>query len=93
MCLAIPGKLLDMTDGDPLMRRGRASFAGVVREVSLAFVPEAIPGDYLLVHVGVAISVVDRLKAENTLAALSGAAAPDSFSSEIFPGGTSEIPH
>jgi len=64
MCLAVPGKLLDMTDGDPLFRTGRVSFGGVVKSVSLACVPAARVGDYLLVHVGMALNVVDEKEAE-----------------------------
>ena len=64
MCLAVPGKVLSVTDGDPLLRSGRVSFGGVVKEVSLACVPEAVPDDYVLVHVGMAISVVDPREAK-----------------------------
>jgi hydrogenase expression/formation protein HypC len=66
MCLAVPGKLLSVTGDDPMMRAGRVSFNGVVREVSLACVPEARPGDYVLVHVGFALSVVDEVEAKRT---------------------------
>jgi hydrogenase expression/formation protein HypC len=66
MCLAVPGKLLDTQGDDPLERSGRVSFGGVVKEVSLACAPEAVPGDYVLVHVGVAIAVVDPEEAEET---------------------------
>jgi hydrogenase expression/formation protein HypC len=66
MCLAVPGKLLDAQGDSPLERCGRASFGGVIKEVSLACVPEAKPGDYVLVHVGVAIAVVDPGEAELT---------------------------
>ena len=72
MCLAIPGKLLSVNDAAPLTRCGRVCFGGVIREVNLAFVPEANVDDYLLVHVGVAISVVDPVKAEATLSAIGG---------------------
>ena len=67
MCLAIPGKVLDVQGDDPLLRSARVSFAGVIKEVSLSCAPEAKPGDYVLVHVGVAISVVDPQEAEETL--------------------------
>ncbi len=60
MCLAIPGRVLTITEDGPLTRRGRVDFAGIVREVNLAFVPEAAVGDYVIVHVGVALSVVDE---------------------------------
>ncbi|HXQ80944.1 MAG TPA: HypC/HybG/HupF family hydrogenase formation chaperone [Opitutaceae bacterium] len=66
MCLAVPGKLLSIQGEDPLERSGRVSFGGVIKEVSLACAPEARPGDYVLVHVGVAISVVDADEAEET---------------------------
>jgi hydrogenase expression/formation protein HypC len=66
MCLAVPGKLLDIQGDDPLERCGRVSFGGVVKEVSLACAPEARPGDYVLVHVGVAIGVIDAEEAEET---------------------------
>ena len=65
MCLAVPGKLLEITDGDdPLARAGRVSFGGIVKEVNLAYVPEARVGDYVTVHVGFAPSVVDEEDAE-----------------------------
>ena len=64
MCLAVPGKILTVTEGDGLTRSGRVSFGGVVREVNLAFVPEAAVGDYVMVHVGFAISRVDEQEAE-----------------------------
>ena len=64
MCLAVPGRFLTMSDGDALARKGRVDFGGIVKEVSLAFVPEAQPGDYVLVHVGLAISRVDEAEAQ-----------------------------
>ena len=69
MCLAVPGKLLEVEGpaDDPLLSSGRVSFGGVVKPVSLACTPEAKAGDYVLVHVGVAISVVDPDEAEQTL--------------------------
>jgi hydrogenase expression/formation protein HypC len=63
MCLAIPGKLIEIQDEAGRMRSGRVDFSGVVREVNLACVPEARPGDYVIVHVGMAISVVDEEEA------------------------------
>jgi hydrogenase expression/formation protein HypC len=63
MCLAVPGKILDIEDEDPLLRRGRVDFAGTVKRVNLAYVPEARIGDYVLVHVGFAINVVDEAEA------------------------------
>lgn len=67
MCLAIPGKILSITGDTPLQRAGRVSFDGIVKEVNLACVPEARTGDYVIVHVGVAISRVDEGEAQRTL--------------------------
>lgn len=66
MCLAVPGRVLDIQGDDPLLRSGRVSFNGVVKLVSLTCAPEAKVGDYVLVHVGVAISVIDEREAEET---------------------------
>ncbi len=62
MCLAVPGKLIS-TSGEDLYRMGRVSFGGVIKEVSLAYVPEAVVGDYVIVHVGFALSRVDEAEA------------------------------
>ena len=66
MCLAVPGKIISIT-GEDLTRMGRVSFGGVVKEVSLAYVPEADVDDYVVVHVGFAISKLDTQEAEQTL--------------------------
>lgn len=63
MCLAVPGKLLEISGTDDLTRSGKVSFGGVLKEISLAFVPQAQVGDYVTVHVGVALSVVDEAEA------------------------------
>lgn len=70
MCLAVPGKVIDIQGDDPLLRSARVSFAGVIKEVSLTCAPDARVGDYVLVHVGVAISVVDEKEAEETFSYL-----------------------
>jgi hydrogenase expression/formation protein HypC len=64
MCLAIPGKLASISGDDPLTRCGKVDFGGVLKEVSLAYVPEARVGDYLIVHVGFALSRVDEEEAK-----------------------------
>jgi hydrogenase expression/formation protein HypC len=69
MCLAIPGKVLDVFD-DRGLRMARADFGGTVRKVCLEELPEAGPGDYVLVHVGFALSRVDPEEAERTYQAL-----------------------
>lgn len=64
MCLAVPGKLVELLDENPLTRRGKVDFGGILKDVNLAFVPEACVNDYVLVHVGVAISRVDEAEAQ-----------------------------
>ena len=66
MCLAIPGQITDITN-DELMRTGKVDFGGVARDVSLAFVPDAECGDYVIVHAGFAISRLDEKEAKATL--------------------------
>jgi hydrogenase expression/formation protein HypC len=70
MCLAIPGMVIEVMGGEDLLRSGRVDFAGVVREVSLAAVPEAAVGDYVIVHAGVALSVLDEEEAHAVLETL-----------------------
>ncbi|MFI5338221.1 MAG: HypC/HybG/HupF family hydrogenase formation chaperone [Candidatus Methylomirabilales bacterium] len=67
MCLAVPGKLLSITGDDPLARTGKVSFGGILKEVNLTCVPEAKIGDYVIVHAGLAISVLDQEEAARTL--------------------------
>lgn len=66
MCLAVPGKIMsiDETSADPLLRVGKVSFGGILKEVSLAYVPDVKLGDYVIVHVGFAISTLDEQEAE-----------------------------
>lgn len=66
MCLAIPGKIVNISGQDEL-RAGDVSFGGIVKQVNLAYVAEAEIGDYVLVHVGFAISVVNETEARNAL--------------------------
>ena len=67
MCLSIPGKLVEITNQlDETFRTGKVSFDGVKKEVSLPLVPEAKITDYVLVHAGVAISIVDDEEAKKT---------------------------
>lgn len=69
MCLAIPGKILEISQQNGV-RAGRVEFGGIVRSVCLDYVPEARVGEYVVVHVGFAISIVDREEAERTYQAL-----------------------
>jgi len=67
MCLSIPGKLIEITSElDKTFRLGKVSFDGIIKEVSLTLVPEANVGDYVLVHVGAAISTIDEVEAKKT---------------------------
>lgn len=63
MCLAVPGKIISIEGTDPIFRTGRVSFGGVLKQINLAYVPEARVGDHVLVHVGFAISIVDEEEA------------------------------
>ncbi|MBN1270530.1 MAG: HypC/HybG/HupF family hydrogenase formation chaperone [Kiritimatiellae bacterium] len=67
MCLAIPGRILTIS-GEDFTRAGKVDFGGVFKDVSLAYVPEARVGDYVIVHVGFALSVLDEEEARQTLA-------------------------
>ncbi len=67
MCLSIPGRLIEITSQlDDTFRMGKVSFDGVIKEVSLTLVPEAEVNDYVMVHVGAAISIVDEEEAQKT---------------------------
>ena len=63
MCLAVPGKILSIDDNEPIFRQGRVSFGGAVKTVYLAYVPSATIGDYVIVHAGFAISLLDEKEA------------------------------
>lgn len=64
MCLAVPGRVESIRGEDPLTRSAKVSFGGALKEVNLAFVPEAEVGDYVLVHVGCALARIDPEEAE-----------------------------
>ncbi|MEM8781049.1 MAG: HypC/HybG/HupF family hydrogenase formation chaperone, partial [Cyanobacteria bacterium P01_G01_bin.49] len=57
MCLAVPGKVVSISGDEPLLKKGKVSFGGVVKEVSLAYVPDVKIGNYVIVHVGFALSI------------------------------------
>lgn len=69
MCLGIPGKVVKIT-GEDFVRTGKVDFDGIIKEVSLAYVPEVDVGDYVIVHVGFAITQLDEASAQETLALL-----------------------
>ena len=68
MCLAVPGKIISIEPSeDSIFTMGKVSFDGIIREVNLAAVPEVKEGDYVLVHVGMALNVIDEEEALKTL--------------------------
>lgn len=73
MCLAIPGKILEIEDSEEtVFLIGKISFGGITKRINLSLVPEAKVGDHVLVHVGVAVSVVDEEEAKKTMNFLQG---------------------
>ena len=64
MCLAVPGKIISIDEADATFRSGRVDFAGIMKNVNLSYVPEAVVGDYVVVHVGFALSIVDEKEAQ-----------------------------
>jgi len=69
MCLAVPGKIVETYQADGL-KMGKVDFGGVVREACLEYVPQAEVGDYVVIHVGFAISLVSEEEAQATLETL-----------------------
>jgi hydrogenase expression/formation protein HypC len=63
MCLAIPGKIVEIRDHDAVTRMGAVDFGGALKEINLSFVPEAKTGDYVLVHAGFALNTIDEKEA------------------------------
>lgn len=73
MCLAIPGKILSIEDTvESVFKIGKVSFDGIVKKINLGLVPEAVEGDYVLVHVGLAMTVVNEEEAQKTIDFLKG---------------------
>ncbi len=68
MCLAVPGQIISLQGDTPLSKTGKVNFSGVIRDVNLSYLPDAQAGDYVIVHVGFALSKVDREEAEKTIA-------------------------
>lgn len=76
MCLALPGKIISVfNENDSLQRMARVDFSGIMKEISLAYLPEAQLHDYVIVHAGLALSILDENEATATLAAFAGLAA------------------
>ena len=71
MCLAVPGKVVEVRGQEPLERCGKVEFGGLLKEVNFAYVPEVRVGDYVIVHVGFAISKLDEEEATKVFEYLS----------------------
>jgi hydrogenase expression/formation protein HypC len=82
VCLAIPGRIASLSGDDPIMRVGRVDFGGIVKEINLAYVPEARVGDYVLVHVGFALTLIDEAEAERVYEQLNEIAAIEAAQKE-----------
>jgi hydrogenase expression/formation protein HypC len=93
MCLAIPGKVESITGDDPITRMGRINFGGVIKEASLAYVPEVRVGDYVIVHVGFALSKVDEDEAEKVFGYLRQIGELDELAAEPINSPENEPPH
>jgi hydrogenase expression/formation protein HypC len=66
MCLAVPGKIISISS-DTGMRMAKVSFSGVIKDISIEWVPEAKTGDYVIVHAGSALTILDKKEAEDTI--------------------------
>ena len=69
MCLAVPGKIINISGDGPLAQVGNIDFSGIKKEISLAYLPEAKINDYVIVHAGFAISIIDEEDARESLKA------------------------
>jgi len=84
MCLAIPGKIVTVEEQeDSVFQIGKVSFNGITKRINLSLVPEARVGDHVLVHVGVAVSVIDEGEAKKTLAFLEGSGELDELFDDL----------
>jgi hydrogenase expression/formation protein HypC len=83
MCLAIPGKIIEIVEAKSPFNVGLVEFAGVRRQVSLACVPEAQNGDYVLVHAGVAITTINQVEADKVLHELAAIDLEEEFPNEM----------
>lgn len=64
MCLGVPGKIVTISSDDDLMRMGRVSFGGIIKEINLACVPDAKVGDFVIAHAGLALNTLDEAEAD-----------------------------
>ena len=64
MCLGVPGELIEFTQNEGLIKTGKVNFGGIIKDVNLSYTPEAEVGNYLIIHVGFAISIIDESEAK-----------------------------
>lgn len=82
MCLGIPGEILEIRTANGV-HSGRVRFAGIIRDVCLEYVPDAVPGEYVVVHVGFAISKIDRTEAERSYRILEGMGQTEELTADL----------
>jgi hydrogenase expression/formation protein HypC len=70
MCLAVPGKVLSIDQSDPGLTMAKVDFSGIIKEISVQWLPEVQVGDYVLAHVGMALNIIDEKEAMETLSLL-----------------------
>ena len=87
MCLAVPGRVLQIEGDDPAFRNANVDFSGIRKTVSLAFTPEVVVGDFVLVHVGFALTRVDEEEAARTYRYLAQIGALEEEGFALPPGG------
>ena len=80
MCLAVPGKVVEILDREAPFAAGMVEFAGIRRKVNLTCAPDAQPGEYVLVHAGIAIAQINELEAERVLLELASIGASENGS-------------
>lgn len=84
MCLAIPGRVISIEPAiDPSLRIAKVDFSGITKDISLSFTPEAVLGDYVLVHVGFALTILSEEEALKTVAFLRTLAEPEEIRREL----------
>lgn len=86
MCLAIPGKITEIeVSEETIFHIGKVSFGGITKRINLSLVPEAVVGDHVLVHVGVAVSIIDEEEAKKTMNFLQGIGELDELFDDLVP--------
>ena len=87
MCLAIPGQIVEISGSDPAFRSAKVDFAGIRKQISLSFTPQASIGDYVLVHVGFALTIISEEEARKSLDFLKTLTSDEEITNELEPTG------